>query len=464
MSQGNPQVRFLRQSDGKRLAYAVQGSGPPLVCPAWWVSHLEDDWKDAGFRQLFGGLAECFTVVRYDRPGAGLSDRQRVTIDLEGEISTLSELVDHLELERFALFAVSCAGPPALGYAAKNPERISRLVFFGSFIRGADVGPPEIKDAIQALVRAHWGAASRTITNFFAPNLSKDDVKRVSRSHRAAASPEMAAQLLSLTFDVDVHPVAASVVMPTLVLHRRGDNTVRHEAGRELAASLPNATFETLEGDAHVPWIGEVAEVRDAVARFLGAETTPREDTTGAENELRRSGDVWTLTFGGRSAHFKHGRGLTDLAVLLTSPGREVHVAELWSGAHAAEAIGSEADPVLDEEALTSYKARLREVERAITDAEEAANAEAAEGHRQERDALAKELRAAVGLGGRKRRLGQPSERARKAVSARIRASIKKVRELHPELGEHLETSITTGNFCIYAPSKEIEWRLEEVR
>jgi pimeloyl-ACP methyl ester carboxylesterase len=464
-----PSIQFIRQTNGRRLAYTVHGSGPPVVCPAWWVSHLEDDWKHPGFRELFGGLALHHTVVRYDRPGSGLSDRERDSIDLEGEVATLSELVDHLELGRFSLFAVSCAGPPALAYAAAHPERVSRLAFFGSFLRGRDVGPPEIKEAIKSLVLAHWGIGSRTITNLLAPDLPEPDVKLLSRGQRAAASPEMAAELLALTFDVDVTPLALDLQTPVLVMHRKGDRTIRHEAGRELAASLPNAELVTLNGNAHVPWIGDVPGVRDTVLRFLGTDVVtgapdaPDSSAAGIfPGELRRSGDVWTISFAGRSVYVKHARGLMDLAVLLTHPEQEVHVAELWSGAHSAVVLSSGADPVLDDQALRAYRDRLQQLDQAIATAEERGAVDNADRHRQERDALGKELRAAVGLGGRRRRLGELSERARKAISARIRASIQKILAVHPELGVHLETSISTGTFCAYNPNPPVSWSFSE--
>lgn len=463
MSSGDPIVQFLRLGSGLRLAYATHGSGPHLICPAWWVSHLEKDWRDAGFRALFGGLARHFTVVRYDRLGSGLSDRSREQVDIEDEIGALTELSDHLALERFSVFAVSCAAPPAIGYAARHPERIDRLVFFGSFVRGCDVGPPQIKEAIQSLVRAHWGLGSRTMTNLFAPNLSPEDVKRVSRQQRSAASPEMAAQLLALTFDVDAADDAAAVSAPALVLHRRGDLTVRHAAGRELAASLPNARFRTLEGSAHVPWVGDVAEVRDAVVEFLGGgaiEAVEEQTEAPAGNALRRAGDVWTLTFEGRSVHLKDARGLADLAVLLANPGAEIHAEALSSGGAAHPR--APAAPVLDDEALASYRARLRELEEAIDEAQERGLAEAAERYREERDILTREICNAVGLGGRKRGLNDAAERARKAVSARIRASIKKISALHPELGAHLDANVSTGIFCSYDPPGEIEWSVSE--
>lgn len=459
-----PPTRFLRRKTGRRLAYTVHGSGPALVCPAWWVSHLENDWKEPGFRELFGGLARELTVVRYDRPGAGLSDREREVVDLAGELATLSELVDHLELERFALFAVSCAGPPALAYAAANPERVSHLVFFGSFLRGSDVGPPKVKQAIQSLVEAHWGIGSKTITNLFAPNLGGDEVTAMSRRHRDAASPRMAARLLDLTFDVDVSREAPKIGAPVLVLHRTGDLTIQPAAGRELAAALPGAELKLLDGNAHVPWLGDVASVRNAVLEFVGADRERETAATPAVEDytLHRSGDVWTVTFAGRSVHLKHARGLIDLAVLLTRPGVEVHVGELWSGAHSAETLGSGADPVLDDQALDAYRVRLSEIADEIADAEARADADRAERLLSEREMLGRELRGAVGLGGRKRGLGQPSERARKAVSARIHASIRKIAEVHAELGQHLQSHVRTGNYCSYDPMPAVEWTFSE--
>lgn len=460
----SPAVQFLRLDNGQRLAFTSHGEGPALVCPAWWVSHLEDDWADEGFRELFGGLAEHFQVVRYDRPGSGLSDRNRDEISLADEVATLEQLIDHLDLDQVSLFSVSCAGPPALAYAGAHPERVAKLVFFGSFMRGADVGPAPMKDALQGLVRVHWGMASRTITNLFAPRLDGDDVERMSRAHRRAASPEMAAQLVSLTFDADAAGSAKAVQCPALVLHRRGDRTIRIDAGRELAASLPSARFTTLEGDEHVPWMGDIAAVRVAILDFLEAQpAAPRgggELQHDADPSLRKRGDVWTAVFDGVSVHLKHARGLTDLAVLLAHPNQDVHVGMLWSGAETA-AMGGGEDPVVDDEALASYRKRFSELEESIGDAEEVGNVDGAERLKEERDALAHELRGAVALGGRKRKFADPSQRARKAVSARIRASIKKISEVHGPLGEHLETSVSTGMSCSYAPSSEAVWHIE---
>lgn len=437
----------------------MHGDGPALVCPAWWVSHLEDDWQDEGFRTLFGGLAQSFTVVRYDRVGSGLSDRGRDRATVDDEAAQLAELIDHLALPDLSMFAVSCGGPPALTYAARHLERIRRIVFFGSFMRGADVGNAEVKGALQGLVRAHWGLGSRTILNLFAPSLAGGDAERVSRMHRRAAEPEMAAQLLDLTFDADAAALAIGVDVPCLVVHRKGDRTIPVSAGRELAACLPDAQWLTIEGDAHVPWLGDATAVVDHVRGFLGAAKAEERDAAATGPSFRKRGDVWHLGFEGHAAVVKHARGLVDLALMLRHPGKEIHVAQLWSGAETA-ALGGGDDPVVDDEALASYRARFEALGEALSEAKARGDVDAAARAEEERETLGRELRTAVGLGGRKRGFAEPSERARKAVSARIRSSLKKIEAVHPALHDHLAASISTGMFCSYRPDTPLDWDL----
>jgi pimeloyl-ACP methyl ester carboxylesterase len=122
-------IRFIRDSSGVRIAYATVGEGPLILCPAWWVSHVERDWQHPGFRSFFTRLAEGFRVVRYDRPGTGLSDRDVPPRTHADEVQLLGTLADALGDSQFSMFAVSCAGPVALTYAAAHQERVRRLCF-----------------------------------------------------------------------------------------------------------------------------------------------------------------------------------------------------------------------------------------------------------------------------------------------------------------------------------------------
>ena len=116
------------------------------------------------------------------------------------------------------------------------------------------------------------------------------------------------------------------------------------------------------------------------------------------------------------------------------------------------------ADPVIDERARTAYRDRLGALDADIRNAlDSGADRRAAELD-QERAALVEELRRAAGLGGRPRRLGDETERARQAVTARIRDTLKRLRSAHPELADHLAMSISTGTHCRYGPEPPVAW------
>ena len=129
--------------DGGRIAFAVVGNGPPIVLPAWWVSNVVEDWHFDPLRRFVEGLAAGRTVVRYDRVGTGVSDRERPpqTFTPEFEVATLCAVLDELGLERVTLMGISCGGCTAVSFAARWPERVDRLVLYGSYADGHALGP-----------------------------------------------------------------------------------------------------------------------------------------------------------------------------------------------------------------------------------------------------------------------------------------------------------------------------------
>jgi pimeloyl-ACP methyl ester carboxylesterase len=466
-----PNIRFFQGTSGKRIAYAVDGplraERPVLVFAAWWVSHLEHDFDDPAFRGLFGRFAEHMTVVRYDRPGVGLSDRASPELSLPDELANLEALIAELGTERVALFGGSCGGPPAIAYAARHPQRVSHLILYGAYTIGAKLAPVDLQQAMIGLVRTHWGLGSKALTDMFAPQHTTEERRRLAESQRAAASPEMAAATLQLIYEMDVSDVVDQIRVPTLVLHRKGDHAIGFDHGRQLASFIPGATFIPLDGEAHLPWLGDWQAVADAALAFLLPEKQQRRASVeGArrarsdENVFIREAEVWTIAFGGRSCHLKHARGLADLSVLLSRPGQEIFAVQLMEGAEAPPSVPPPADPILDERARATIRNRLSQLDRSLADAEASGDAAAAERDQNERDALLRELRVTTGLGGRRRALVDPVERARKAVSGRIRDSIEKIREALPELARHLDDAITTGRSCVYNPPTPTGWRL----
>jgi hypothetical protein len=212
------------------------------------------------------------------------------------------------------------------------------------------------------------------------------------------------------------------------------------------------------------------AERADEIARELDARrAAPPEET---ENVFRREGAVWRLQFAGSTTLVDDSKGLHDLAYLLARPGREVHVLDLVARDHGSPPRRADARPVdagagagrgeevLDHQARRAYRARIVDLEQDVAEAEEMGDPERAARARAERDLLIDELARALGLGGRARPTTDTGERARQAVRARIRDTIRKLERVHPKLGRHLERSTRTGYFCRYEPEDAISWQL----
>jgi hypothetical protein len=214
---------------------------------------------------------------------------------------------------------------------------------------------------------------------------------------------------------------------------------------------IPGAQLESLPGNAHLPWLGDWSAIAEAVLAFIA----PGLGEPIGNNTFRREGEVWRVTFAGRRCHLKHARGLSDLALLLANPGREIAAATLMDGGQTAPPLR---EPILDERARGEIRERLRLLDEKITRAEAAGSEATALRAADEKNQLVRELRARTGLGGRRRAFPDASERARKAVSGRIRDSIERIRAQLPELALHLESTIFTGSLCAYRPTQPIVW------
>jgi predicted ATPase len=188
----------------------------------------------------------------------------------------------------------------------------------------------------------------------------------------------------------------------------------------------------------------------DAIADALRARST----AVSGRVVLRREGDVWAITDGGRELRLRDSKGLQYLAALIAAPGREHHVLEL-----AGSGLDEPAPAALDDAARAAYRRRLAELEDELDEAERFADPERLARLHDERDALYGELRSAVGLGGRSR-AGGSAERARKAVTNRLRDAVARIESEDAELAAHLRASLHTGIVCAYRPEPHSPWSL----
>jgi pimeloyl-ACP methyl ester carboxylesterase/DNA-binding CsgD family transcriptional regulator len=263
-------IRFLPFA-GRRVAYGLSGGGPLLVAPAWWVSHLEHDWQQPRFRRFWEDVSRCFRLVRYDRPGVGLSDRERRTEDSapETEVELLTALLDELNCEKATLVGGSSGGCTAIAFAARFPERVERLLLYGTYADGASIAPAEVTDAILAAVRSHWGLGSRLLADVFLGDEAGEERQHFAEAQRESSDAETAASLLEQIYRTDVRPLLERVTAPTVVVHRRADRAIPYELGRQVAAGIEHAVLIPVEGNAHLPWFGSSPPVARALRSGL---------------------------------------------------------------------------------------------------------------------------------------------------------------------------------------------------
>jgi pimeloyl-ACP methyl ester carboxylesterase/DNA-binding winged helix-turn-helix (wHTH) protein len=275
------EIRFCTTGDGTRLAYATVGSGPPLVRAAHWITHLDYDWQSPVWRHWLVGLARHRTFVRYDERGCGLSDHDVADFSLDAWVQDLETVVDDLGLDSFPLLGVSQGGAVAVAYAARHPERVSRLVLFGAYAEGrfqrATTDELQREAALQVeMVRLGWGrddpAFRRFFTSSFTPDAPPELWESFAELLRRTTSAENAARLLETWGQIDVREETTRVRAPTLVLHARDELRVPFEQARLLASLIPGARFVPLASRNHLlradepAWSQFLAEV-DA---FLG--------------------------------------------------------------------------------------------------------------------------------------------------------------------------------------------------
>ena len=273
------QVRFCTASDGIRIAYAMCGEGPPVIKTANWLNHLEFDLESPVWRPMLREFARSFHFIRYDERGNGLSDWDVADLSLDAFVADLEAVVDAVGIERFALYGQSQGCPASIAYAVRHPQRVTHLVLYGGFARGArrrgaalDVAKEE---ALTTLVREGWGqhnpAFRQIFTSQMMPDATAEQMQWFNELQRRTTSPENAAKLRLAIDEIDVTDLLPRVQVPTLVIHRRGDARQPFEEGRRLAAMIPNAQFVALDGRNHVilehepEWPRFLSEVRSFI-------------------------------------------------------------------------------------------------------------------------------------------------------------------------------------------------------
>ena len=254
-----------------RIAYQVVGDGTAdLVLVPGLVSHVGLIWEDPAYAEFCRGLAAFSRLIVFDKRGTGASDRRAGIARFDKRLDDMLAVMDAAGSRRAALFGFSEGGKTALAFAVAHPERVRALALYGAFaLSPTRAWPPEQVESRFALMERVWGVPMLPPT--VAPSLASDQVfrRRWARFERRSASAATAGKLLRQDHELDVTGVLPQVRVPTLILHRTGDQRIPVEHGRFLARHMPDATYVELPGVDHLPFIADSERIIDEVRRFL---------------------------------------------------------------------------------------------------------------------------------------------------------------------------------------------------
>lgn len=493
-----PEIRYARSGD-VNIAYQRFGSGPDVISIPPLISNVEIMWEHEVFRRFLELRASRTRVLHFDKRGIGMSDRVTAVPSLEDRIGDILAVMQAEGIERASVLGVSEGALMAQHFAATCPDRVDRLVLVNAVPGLAALSelPAYTDEPLPALEEvlgrfAHlvetWGREPEFMAEWFIPSQcrSASFLRWLGRFQRQSASPaDLRRQIENVAALSIPKDRLATIEARTLVVHVKGDRVQPPAVGRYLAANIPDAELLEVEGEDHfcftMPnWYEVTTRLNDFFSGVESGDRSPAPPATSSsvssastrsltvrerEARLSRQGAVWTIAYRGQSHGLSHLRGLCDLQYLVLHPRIDVHVSELGAADLEPTATGDSRDrgdagEVLDERARREYRTRVGELRAELDDAERCNDLGRADRTRIELDAVEAQIRAAVGLGGRSRRVASGHERLRVAVNKRIRLAIERIAAVSPEVGEHLRRSVRTGTHCVYAPAagEELEW------
>ena len=286
-----PSIRYARTSDGITIAYTVLGDGPPLVSmPSGLLSNLLAQRRIPRISRAYERLAGSMRVVLYDGRGTGSSQRDVDDVGLEGMVRDLEAVVEHSRLETFALLGYYYTAPAAIAYAARNPDRVTKVVLFGGSLRAERTMSAPFTQALLTLVDRDWDVFVESAAHAWTGWSAAEDGRLAVETFRDSATPAMAHMLFSAARDMDVSAEAGNVQAPVLVIHRHEERQVPLEVSQELAAALPDARMLRLEGTNAALFLEDPDADVDVLLDFLVGAGIPEAATSGSPTTSTQAG------------------------------------------------------------------------------------------------------------------------------------------------------------------------------
>ncbi len=292
-------IRFATSSDGTRLAWTASGTGLPMLKAPSWISNIEMEARSLIFTEFYRWLGERVRLIRFDQRGTSLSDKVDGPLSINDMVEDMRAVADAAEIDRFYLFGPSQGAAFAVAFAHRYPDRVLGIIGRGGFGRGWLVTGHETEqrkyEGSRALIEAGWDDPNPEYRRFFTARLIPDSTPAVAREfdemQRRACDAAAILANLELMVNVDIERIAGKVMVPTLLLHARGDRSVAASEGRRLGACMPNAEIVLLEDDNHI-FLPNTLGFEQAI----GAIETFLDKRTRLQAEQTESGDIMAPT------------------------------------------------------------------------------------------------------------------------------------------------------------------------
>src|SRR6266550_1451173 len=265
-----PRVFYARTTDDVTIACGVVGSGPTLVLlPGVPFSNFIEEWRIPLLRDVYERLAARLQIIQYDGRGTGHSQRDVADLSLEAMLRDLDAVVGQVRVQRLALLGFYNSCTHALAYAARHPERVSRLVLFGGSSRGwLAMSAPETQ-ALLSLIERDWTVFVESAAHAWMGWSVGEAGRLAADSFRNATTPAVARATFQAASAIDVSDDLAAVTAQTLVLHRTDIEQIPRAVSEELAAALPNGRLRLLAGSSPALFFENIVEVVGAITDFI---------------------------------------------------------------------------------------------------------------------------------------------------------------------------------------------------
>jgi class 3 adenylate cyclase/pimeloyl-ACP methyl ester carboxylesterase len=270
------EVRFCTTEDGVRIAYSVEGDGPPLlICPffneSFALEHLVPEHQ-----HFMRRLGEGRTLIRFDWSGTGLSQRDPPSYTIDNGANEVEAVIRAAKVRHVSIWSPSNMRNVAV-FTVKHPQLARRLIIYGSANLDPHAGfPPDVLAAFTQLAQGNWDMASHMFADLYARSEFPEVAARIGEWYRQSTTGKEMSRLFGDRSGVDVRSLLSKIQCPTLILHRVDDPLYSFDYARSLASLIPDARLVPLQGSVWAFFLQDSQSILDAVNSFLDEDPETR--------------------------------------------------------------------------------------------------------------------------------------------------------------------------------------------